>query len=137
MNPSQRYLTISRLSEILAEYDWPDTYTIEDDMPDGIMVAFSRSAFYFVEESDGCIQIRFLPRDTKGHPGLHIGHALMVLAPNLDLSRYDTQGNGPFSSMIKVHTNVKTCCDVLLTYLRPVILGDFSWVDEIIRQQGI
>ena len=41
------FLTVALLFEVLAEFDWPARYALEDDLPDGVsMMCVARSSAF-------------------------------------------------------------------------------------------
>ena len=120
------FMTLELLDKLLAEFEWPAPYTLEDDLPDGIVVAFPRCHLYFTEGFESTIQIRFLPEDTGTDEPLTLGHALSTIAsvppPQIPPTMH--------ASLEKVIAGIREQCTLVLTYLRPCLLGDFSWVER-------
>lgn len=138
MFDEESFLSMDMMQEELFRFDWPEPYLLEDDLPDGINVAFPQSNFYFTESPDGDIIVEFLSKDTEQVAGLHLGHALLVFVPVSD------RGNGPiapglirnpwpFPSEEKARNGIHDACVIMLTHLRTVIGGDFSWVRKYVE----
>lgn len=133
MYEEPEYLTMELLSRVLAEYEWPVPYVLEDDLPDGIIMTFPKSHFVFAEPPDGGVRVGFLYEDT-GHPSLQLGHAFMVIPPPSSRSKTVPLFPGlipnesPFPSEEKTVNGIRNACMMMLRHLVPVIEGDFSWV---------
>ncbi len=132
------YMTLEVLSAILKEFKWPAPYTLEDDLPDGIVMRFPNSNLYFCEGLDSEMCLKFLTEDTHTSYNLQIAHALLVMVP-------ESQRDGkpitpglldywiPGASLEKVETQIRNLCKIVLYHLKPCILGDFSWVKEYLK----
>lgn len=131
----QRYMTLEVLADILKEFEWPTPYTLEDDLPDGIVMCFPKSHFYFREGFESEMYLEFLTEDTHTDYNLKLGHALSVIMP-------ESQRDGnpitpglidywtPEASLEKVQNGIRDLCTIVLYHLKPCILGDFSWVEK-------
>jgi hypothetical protein len=137
MFDQESFLSMDLMEEVFAKFDWPEPYLFEDDF-DGINVAFPLSNFFFTESLDGDITVEFLTEDTGQEAGLHLGHALLVFVPVSD------RGNGPitpglignelpFRSEEKARNGIYNACTIMLTHLRSVIEGDYSWVQKYVE----
>jgi len=131
----QQYMTIEVLAEILQEFEWPAPYTLEDDLPSGIVMCFPKCNLYFVEGFESDMDLLFLTKDTHTNYNLELGHALSVIVPESerdgkpitpDLIDYWT----PEASLEKVQNGIRNLCTIVLYHLKPCILGDFSWVEK-------
>ena len=132
---SEKFMSIDLMKEVLSEFAWPEQFELEDDLPDGIILTFPKSNFYFVESLDGDIIVQFLQKDTKQDFSLYLVNALSVLFPESE------RGNGPivpglvestwpFPSEENARQGIRDNCKILLTHLRSVIRGDYSWVSK-------
>jgi hypothetical protein len=133
----KKYMTVEVLSELLKEYEWPAPYTLEGDLPYGIVMRFPFGHLYFSEGFESDMTLEFLTEATKTDYSLALGHALSILVP-------DSQRDGnkqpiipgliddesPDASLEKVQNGIKDLCVIALRHLRPCILGDFSWVEK-------
>jgi hypothetical protein len=131
------YLTLAVLSEIVAERQWPAPYTLEDDLPDGILMRFPACTLYICEGFEGNMDIRFLTEETKTDPmlgNLRLGHALLGLIPESErdhtkpLTPNLIGDTSPSASLGKVQNGIRDLCIIVLTHLQPCLLGDFGWV---------
>jgi hypothetical protein len=131
-----KYMTVDVLAEVLSEFDWPAPYTLEDDLPDGIVMRFPRSNLYFSEGFESDMGLQFLTSDTQTDTNLELGHALSVIAPqsqrdrNQPLAPNLINDDPPHASLEKVKNGIRDLSTIALTHLKPVILGDFSWVEK-------
>ena len=134
MYSPKRYLTLELLAEIVSEYEWPAPYTLEDDLPDGIIMKFPNSNLVFSEGFESDMDLQFLPEDTGTDTNLGFTHALMAIVPEAerDPKKPLTPGlindDPPAASPIKVKNGLRDLCTIALYHLKPCILGDFSWV---------
>jgi len=132
---TKSYLTMDLLREVLAEFEWPAPYELEDDLPDGIVVAFPHCHLYISDDYLGDVYLRFLTEDTGTEEMLELGHAMDAFVPQ---PRFGDPPSTPglindrsvYGSVEKVRNNLRDLCTVLLTHLRPVLLGDFSWAQS-------
>ena len=142
MYDSELYMNMQMLAETLSEFDWPEPYQLEDDLPDGIIVAFPKSNFCFTEGPDGDIRVGFLATDTKCESALQLGHALSVLRPQQETGPTPNRGpisegmiEWPFPSEEKARNGIRNACGLILTHLQDVIAGDFSWVRQYLESR--
>lgn len=133
MIDQERFMTMEMLSNVLSEFRWPEKYTLEDDLPDGIIMSFAKSRFVFAEGDGGSIDVRFLPEDTFGQPGLRLAHAIRAYVPgsrgtvsSLTPGLVDVDRATP--SPQTTINGIRNACRIMLAHLTPVIQGDFSWV---------
>lgn len=128
-------MTMEVLSEVLSELEWPAPYTLEDELPDGIVMSFPDCDLFFMEGFESEMVLEFPPSRTGMDRSLTLDHALLALSP-------DPAGSGglptpglindrsPAPSVDKVKNGIRDLCKMVLTHLQPCILGDFSWVDK-------
>lgn len=139
MFDTEPFLNIRTLSDVLREYDWPEPFKLADEMPDGIVMAFDKSNFLFTENPDGEIIVKFLPADLGADENLHLGHALSVIVPECErASGVATPGliqsDIPFASEEKTVIGIRNACRIILTHMKGVIAGDFSWVVKYLQR---
>jgi hypothetical protein len=140
MLDSEHYMTMGLLEKTVAEFTWPLPYHLENDLPDGIVLSFPASHFYFREGVDR-IEVEFLSTDTGGYSGLMLFHALSVFVPlsqrgqggiaSVTPGLTDTEGWSP--SKETTQEDIRNLCKIILAHLTPVIEGDFSWVDAFLK----
>lgn len=133
---SAELLTVDTLERLLDECQWPEPYKLEDELPDGIAMVFPRCTLFWVE-GDG-IGIEFLSEQTGFEKKLTHQHALRAVRSMLGATAppapqlIDDIASLP--SPAKFQNNVRDLCTLVLTYLRPTLAGDFTWV-EIAKSQ--
>lgn len=127
------YLTESVFREVVESFDWPASYTIEEDLPDGMMLRLPNCTLYFAEGHEGDIRLKFLPENTGAPRALGLTHAMMVTPPagasdkpTKELFRDES----PDGSADKVRHGVHDICVTVLARLDHVLRGDFSWVQR-------
>ncbi len=136
MDSQVSFLTPILLEKIVAEYQWPIDYTIEDDDPDGVIMEFPNCGLIFSDDCDGGVDVRFFPEHTNTSYNLHIFHAMQVFVPENKRSNGKIPGlkaipiSSPFPSLDNTTNGIRNACTILTQYLTPVIQGDFTWVDE-------
>jgi hypothetical protein len=79
-NP-ETFLTEEVLSEILSNFSWPEPYTLEDDLPDAVIMRFPKCNLCFYGGFESDVGLFFLTSDTKTSHSLKLEHALSVLIP--------------------------------------------------------
>jgi hypothetical protein len=129
-----KFLTMEVLAAIAAEFEWPAPYTLEDDLPDGILMRFPASNLYFTEGFESEMSLKFLTEDTGADETLTLGDAFRAIQS--DPARFGSppepaldETHLPTASLAKVQLGLRNLCKLVLTYFRPCLLGDFSWVD--------
>lgn len=124
------FLTVALLADVVGEFEWPAPYVLEDDLPDGIAVVFPRCTLYFSEGFESHMTLKFLSEDTGLDRSVTLTEVLVALRsfeelPDVELIRDPT----PHATLDKVRNGIRDLCTLVLTHLRPTLLGDFSWVD--------
>lgn len=128
------FLTIQVLEGILSEFAWPAPYTLEDSLPDGIWMIFPRCSIEFTEGFESEMNLRFSVEETQTSSNLSLFHAIQalrsdpnhVMPPSPTLIKYFSPG----ASLEKVQAGIRDICTLVLTYLRPFLLGDRSWIES-------
>ena len=136
-NPPE-FFTVEVLSEIVAEFTWPVSYTLDDSYPDYIIVKFPKSNLCFYEGFESDMGLFFLNSDTKigNKPNLKLFDALhYVLRPEAkargDFKEVTLTGySSPFASLEKVKNGIRDICILVQAYLLPCVEGDFTWVER-------
>ncbi len=123
------------LSEVLSEFEWPAPYTLEDELPDGIVMSFPNCNLFFVEGFESEMTLELPPSETGMDRSMTIEHALLAISADPEGSGgVQTPGlindRSPAASLDKVKNGIRDLCKMLLTHLEACILGDFSWVDK-------
>ncbi len=126
------FLTPEVLAEVLSEFQWPLSYTLEDDRPDGIEVHLPRCHLYVTEGFESNMDLSFLPESTGLDHSVSVADALAALRedPDRTLPPRPTLINffSPHASLDKVKNEVRDLCTLLFTYFRSSLDGDFEWV---------
>ncbi len=141
LSGSERFMNIETLRDILSEFEWPAPYELEDDLPDGIVVAFPACNLYFSEGYLGDVELEFLPEDTGVDEILKLGHALLVIVPESEriqdpLTPGLINDQSIEGSLKKVQNGLRDLCKIVLTHLQPCVLGNFSWVETYLKKSG-
>lgn len=124
------YLTMEVLAEELARHEWPATYELENDLPDGIRVHFPACTVVFEEgyESEMIAKLGLeqsgLDRDVDI---VELFHAMGGVSVPDGYRREHMIGG----SEAKVRLGIQNLCRQILTHLRPALLGDKGWVERL------
>lgn len=137
MYQSERYMTLEVAAEVVARFAWPAPYVLEDELPDGIVVAFAACRLLLVEGFESDALIKFLPEDTGLDHAIELSAALHAVAseaeragaplPRPDLGLFN-DASIP-GSLAKLRHGVHDQCAIVLAYFRPSVVGDFRWVE--------
>lgn len=129
------YLTLDAVTETVAEFTWPAAYELEDDLPDGIYMSFPNSGLYFSEDYLGNVYCSFLEEHTGIETDLQLLDALEALFPQAERTA------DPFTPGLildttveatpeKVRNGIRDLCNIAVTHLGDVLLGDYGWVEK-------
>ncbi|MFO7563104.1 MAG: hypothetical protein R6X02_10715 [Enhygromyxa sp.] len=134
MNDFDVYLDVEVVERVLGEFEWPESYEVEGDPPDGVIVTFPRSGFYLSQDYVGDVHLSFLPEHTGVNRNLGIPEAMLVLIPEserapgpLTPGLIDDMSTAP--SLAKTENELRDLFHILLMHLRPTLLGDFAWAE--------
>jgi hypothetical protein len=126
------FLTPEVLAEVLAEFSWPASYTLEDDRPDGIEVRLPHCHLYVTEGFESNMDLKFLPESTGLDRSVSVADALAALRADttrtLPLHPKLIDYFSPQASLDKVKNEVRDLCTLLFTYFQSSLCGDFEWV---------
>lgn len=123
-----KFLTVEVLAAVVAEFQWPATYTFKDWRPDGIGLVFPQCTLVFREGFESEMELAFIPEET--------GLTRTVTMYQVLLSRggHETPGLidyfSPGASLEKVQNDARDLCTVVLHHFRSTLIGDFGWVAE-------
>ncbi|MGH1343723.1 MAG: hypothetical protein ACRBN8_19355 [Nannocystales bacterium] len=133
------YLSETAFREVVDTFQWPATYTVESDLPDGMMLKFPLCTLYFAEGPEGDVRLEFLPENTGVKMSLGLAHAMMVAPPGSDAqgARKLFRDESPVGSVDKARHGVHDICTTVLARLEHVLLGDFSWVERYRAKTGL
>jgi len=139
INNSDRFLTVELLERVASEFNWPEAYSFEDDLPDGVIMRFHKSSLYFCEGPDGEVELEFLPSDVGVDDALNLIDALTVLVPKYEISPDPflhlnlNDDTSIYASLGKVENGVRDICILVIEYMSSHIQGDFSWVKKFMK----
>lgn len=128
------FLTSDLLDAVLKEFEWPISYILEDDLPDGMIMRFPRCNLYFREGYEGDIELHFLKVDTGTDYPLKLAHAISVIVPEAIREGNEVTPNlindsSIYGSQEKMRNGIRDICKILLTHLLACIQGDWSWLE--------
>ena len=130
------YISEDLVRAILSEFQWPAEFDVEDELPDGINLAFPKSNWYFIEGIGGRVSVEFLPEDTgENDVRLTIQDALEILSPEVDTCGYDFFDLPGEPSLDKISAGVRRCCQWIHMHLLSVVEGDFNWVEAAVKKR--
>lgn len=121
------FMTEKVLGDVLAEFEWLAPYTLNDeDLPDGIDVAFPRCSLFFSEDWTGCVHVAF----SAEHTGLD--EAVDMRGVRKVLGGGKTPGlikdiAGPGSSK-KVQNQIRDLAKILLNEFASSLVGEYAWI---------
>jgi hypothetical protein len=126
------FLTPEVLTEVLAEFPWPEPCKLDDDRPDGIEICLPRCHLYVTEGFESSMSLKFLLESTGLDHSVSVADALAALRkdpertlpPRPKLIDYFS----PQASLDKVKNELRDLCTLLFTYFEPSLTGDFEWV---------
>lgn len=121
------YLSEAIFREVVESFDWPTSYTIENDLPDGMILKLPNCSLYFAEGLQADIRLEFLPENTGATGGLGLAHAMMVIPPGQAVQGLH-RDESPYGSAEKARHGVHDICATVIARLGHVLRGDFSWV---------
>lgn len=129
-----RYLTLEVLASVLAEFEWPAPYTLDDWLPDGIAVLLPKCTIVFVEGFESEMGLEFLPENTGATKTVTLKHALHVVRKD---STYASPAEEPAlindlasqPSVEKVKNGLRDLCALILAYVPDTLSGDFRWAE--------
>jgi hypothetical protein len=135
MYTTPTFLTVDVLAKVLSEYQWPGSYTLEDELPDGITMELPKCTLYFREGFESDMSIIFPTVDLDYN--VDLTEVLMALRSQNalpDIPAPKPVGKHiPGASLEKVENELRDLCNLLHAYLRPTLDGDFGWVDAVKR----
>jgi hypothetical protein len=122
------FLTMEVLADVLAEFDWPAPYILEEHA-DGIVVRFPRASLYVTEGFESHMRLTFLRHPRGLDRNIDLVDALVALRSEQELPEIALIDDAePFATLSKVQNGVRDLCTLVLSYFRPTLLGDTSWV---------
>lgn len=133
MYEPKKYLTMQVASEVLAEFEWPERYVLEDWSPDGIAMIFPKCTLIFSEGFESDMDLVFSAEDTGLDETLTLTDALLAIRSTSDPASLPPapaliRDHIPHASLEKVKIGIRNLSMLILTYLPSCMLGDFSWV---------
>jgi hypothetical protein len=127
------YLTEKVAAEVLAEFQWPAPYQLDDCLPDGIAVIFPKCTLLFSEGFESDMELYFSPEDTGFDESITLTGALISLR-EIDPARLGPNPplidkHIPGASLEKVQIGIRNLSMLMLAHLPTCMLGDFSWLE--------
>lgn len=121
-------------SEVLAEFEWPGPYVLEDWLPDGIAMVFPKCTLIFSEGFESDMDLTFSPEDTGLDEALTLTDALLAIRSASDAASLPPappliRKHIPHASLEKVTIGIRNLSMLILSYLPSSMLGDFRWVE--------
>lgn len=134
MYEPKKYLTMQVASEVLAEFEWPERYVLEDWSPDGIAMVFPKCILIFSEGFESDMDLVFSAEDTGLDEMLTLTDALLAIKSTSDPVSLPPappliREHIPHASLEKVKIGIRNLSMLILTYLPSCMLGDFRWVE--------
>jgi hypothetical protein len=140
-----KFLTKKLLLEVLSEFDWTESYKIQDEdiTVDGIKVRFPKCELYFCEGFESDMDVYLLDSSSKENDYKALFDLVYyVYRPKIesDSSFVSPKLNeyfSPCASLEKVKFELRDICILLQCYLMPCIKGDFTLLNEYKGNFGI
>jgi hypothetical protein len=132
MHMPPTFLTEDLVVQVMARFDWPAPYSTEDDLPDGVLVAFPACVLYFSESYGGDVELDFLEASPGLDRGFSLADALLALVPESErgdgpLTPGLSQSYEPTASPQKVRTGLDDICRILQHHFLPTLMGEVPW----------
>ena len=130
------FLTVEVLSEVLAEFDWPAPYILEEH-EDGVVVRFPRASLFVMEGFESHMRLSFLRHPGELDRNVDLADAMIALRDEQDLPPVELIDDPePFATLSKVRNGIRDLCTLVLAYFRPALTGDNSWTQAYLRRFG-
>jgi hypothetical protein len=130
------FLTVEVVAAVLAEFDWPAPYALEQD-EDGVVVRFPQAGLHVIEGFESDMSMTFLREYTGLDRNVALVDALVALRGERDLPEVVLIDDPePFATLSKVRNGIQDLCTLVLAYFRPALTGDNSWTQAYLRRYG-
>lgn len=126
-------LTSELVLNILKEFTWPVAYEVQPKKSSAVVISFPNSHICFIEGIYGDVDMAFLPEDTKADELLYLSEALVVKYPpngSAEARKGLIEDVSSPGSLQRVSNDIRDMCNILLTHVPEIIMGDFKWVEE-------
>lgn len=130
------FFTCKMVEEVMNEFEWPESFKLIDDCPDGVFIVFKHSEFYLENGYEGSIELSF--NDDKYH-SINFWDAVGAVFPGYD-GREDSledlkmeNNNEIYASKRGTEANIRDLCKVLNAYFIPFIKGEDNRLDELLK----
>jgi hypothetical protein len=124
-----KYMTERVLANVLGEFDWPATFKMEEDLPDGISIRFEACELYFCEGFETEMTL-VITAAGAGVGAVELG-TLIVAVGSFDVPSIESQYIEP--SLDSLRRNIRNLCKIVLFGLRSTLVGEFPWVPRYIE----
>lgn len=129
MYSTPKFMTKQVLAEVLAEFQWPAAYELDDsDLPDGIAVRFPKFELFFSEDFSSEMSLSFPAEATGLDDAVEMSEVRIALGggntPGLILN--DAVGA---ASLLKAKSQLRNLCKIVLHEFRSSILGELTWIE--------
>lgn len=130
------FLTVDLVAGVLAEFDWPAPYTLEED-EDGVVVRFPHAGLHVIEGFESEMWMTLLGQYSGLDRNVDLVDALVALRAERELPAVALIDDPePFATLSKARNGIRDLCALVLAHFRDWIAGeDDSWV-EVYRRQS-
>lgn len=131
------FLTVDVVADVLAEFDWPAPYTLEED-EDGVVIRFPRAGLHVIEGFESEMWMTLLSEFTGLDRNVDLVDALVALRAERDLPEVALIDDPePFATLPKVANGIRDLCTLVLAHFRGWIAGeDDRWVEVYQRRSS-
>lgn len=131
------FLTVDVVAGVLAEFDWPAPYQLEEE-GDGVVIRFPRAGLHLIEGFESEMWMTVLGEYTGLDRNVDLTDILVALRGEQDLAEVSLIDEPePFATLSKVENGIRDLCTLVLTYLRPALTGNNNfWIGPYLRRYG-
>jgi hypothetical protein len=130
------FLTVGVVADVMAEFDWPAPYTLEED-EDGVVIRFPHAGLHVIEGFESEMWMTLLREYTGLDRNVDLVDALVALRAERELAEVALIDDPePYATLLKVRNGIRDLCTLALAHFRGWIAGaDDSWV-EVYRRRA-
>lgn len=130
------FFTCKMVEEVMNEFEWPESFKLIDDCPEGVFIVFKHSEFYLENGYENDIGLSF--NDDKYYP-INFWDAVKVIVPEFERTIDSFQGlglkksNEIYASERGTESNIRNFCKILNAYFISFIKGEDNRLNELLK----